>query len=225
MSLILNIETSSSVCSVCISKDGDMLGIKEDVSENNHASILIILIQQLFKELEIKIESLDAVAVSAGPGSYTGLRIGVVTAKGLCYTLSKPLIALDSLEILKEGMREKYPEMENNYFPTIDARRDEIYFALFTHDATILASQNILLTNELPFKYNLNNKIIVAGSGAVKCKASWKSSDSVIFENNLQTSSKYMCALSEKKLQNKDFADVVSFEPQYIKPVYIAVLK
>jgi len=194
---------------------------KEDFSGINHASMLTVLIQQLFMETKLELQQLDAIAVSAGPGSYTGLRIGVVTAKGLCFSLDKPLIAIDSLQALALGLGKKFPSDDLTYCPTIDARRDEVYFGLFGKNSEqILASNNITLSSILPFSIPDNHRLLVGGSGVLKCRQFW-SDKKISFEDTMVSSARNMIFLSEKKLFATQFEDTVTFEPHYIKPVYI----
>lgn len=222
MAIILNIETSSPICSVCISRDGEMIAEIEDASGTNHASVLTTSIQLLFQKLNLDMHGLDAIAVSAGPGSYTGLRIGAATAKGLCYSVEKPLIAVDSLQALAVGMGKKYQGLI--YCPTLDARRDEIYYGLFGKDAKeIISSRNIILSETIPF--NIANKTkVIGGSGVVKCQSFWKNAN-LIFDNLIVTSARYMIPMSEKKFRYSQFENIINFEPNYIKPVYITSSK
>ena len=219
MALVLNIETSSPVCSVCISRDGEMLALKEDASGTNHASVLTFFIQILFQQLNVSVHDLDAIAVSAGPGSYTGLRIGVATAKGLCYSMDKPLVAIDSLQALAIGLEKNYLKKIFFYCPTLDARRNEIYYGLFGKDAKeIISSRNIILSGSIPFDIS-NKAVIIGGSGAMKCESFWKD-EALIFDKAIIPSARNMIHLSEKKIHNHQFENIMSFEPNYIKPVY-----
>lgn len=221
MGLILNIETSTAICSVCLAHDGKLLCEKKAEPGLNHASILSVFIRQLFEETELKISQLDAVAVSAGPGSYTGLRIGVTTAKGLCYALDMPLIALDSLLILATGLKKKWKAGRFLFCPTIDARRDEIYLGLFgNHGDEIQPSSNLILSASIPFVIQENKVIAVGGSGAAKCRTFWKNPFLVFDEETIALSSD-MTLHSEERLLAGQFEDPRSFEPNYIKPVHI----
>jgi tRNA threonylcarbamoyladenosine biosynthesis protein TsaB len=223
LALILNIETSSSVCSVCLGRDGELILEKDDFSGINHASMLTVFIQQLFQETKLEMNALDAVAVSAGPGSYTGLRIGVVTAKGLCFSLDKPLIAIDSLQALASGLEKKIHDREDNflYCSTIDARRNEIYFGLFGRDGEeILPSHNIILSPSLPFSIPEEYKVVVGGSGVLKCRQVW-SDTAIVFDDSVVPSAQNMIFFSEKKINSTIFEEINHFEPHYIKPVYI----
>lgn len=220
MALILNIETSSPICSVCLSRDGEIIAEKEGASGTNHASVLTLFIQLLFQQVSLGVHDLDAIAVSAGPGSYTGLRIGAATAKGLCYSLEKPLIAIDSLQAFAVGLEKKYGEKISFYCPTLDARRNEIYYGFFGKDAEeIISSRNIILSEAIPFDTS-DKKIVLGGSGAAKCRDYWKER-ALIFDTSIVPSVHHMFSLSEKKFHNSQFENVINFEPHYIKPVYI----
>ncbi|MFI5135188.1 MAG: tRNA (adenosine(37)-N6)-threonylcarbamoyltransferase complex dimerization subunit type 1 TsaB [Chitinophagales bacterium] len=225
MALILSIETSSPVCSVCLSRNGKMIGLREDHSGLNHASLLTVFIQELFSEANLNIKQLDAVTVSAGPGSYTGLRIGVATAKGICYSISKPLIAVDSLQILAKSMQANFNDERLWYCPVIDARRNEIYFSLLdSKDVVLIPSRNMEVSALTPFEIAPNVKIIIGGSGANKCLKLWDSSN-LILDSAAIFSAQHMMAISEEKFMNSQFENVARFEPSYIKPVFISTVK
>ena len=220
MALILNIETSSLICSVCISKHGKALIEKEDLGIN-HASLLSVFIQQVFHEAKLELHHLDAVSVSAGPGSYTGLRIGVVTAKGLCFALEKPLIAIDSLQALSAGLEKKYQGSNFLYCPTIDARRDEIYYGVYGNNGEeIMSSRNIILSHSIPFEIPEEKKIVIGGSGVLKTRALW-THRALTFDETLTLSASYMIPLAEKQFNISKFENITAFEPRYIKPAYI----
>ena len=131
MSLILNIETSSTICSVCLAKDGLLLGHRQDKQGNSHARVLTVFIEELMQKHQLSFHQLDAIAVSAGPGSYTGLRIGTSTAKGLCYALNKPLIAVPTLAAMADGVIRQTNDSNAAFMPALDARRMDIYTAVF----------------------------------------------------------------------------------------------
>src|ERR1700712_2683209 len=137
MSYILQIETATTICSVALTKDGNVLAFKQLDERNIHAEIITLFIEELIKGAAIQFNDLDAIAVSCGPGSYTGLRIGVSTAKGLCFALDKPLIAIETLSAMAHGMitKEGYGPADNILLcPMIDARRMEVFTAVFTTD-------------------------------------------------------------------------------------------
>ena len=135
MSLILNLETSTQICSVSLSEDGNVIGWKEDSEGRNHAKLLTVFIEDLLKEKGLNPEDLDAIAVSKGPGSYTGLRIGVSAAKGMAYALSIPLISVNTLKMLASGYLQNHQELRSQQnilvCPMIDARRMEVYSAIY----------------------------------------------------------------------------------------------
>ena len=131
MALILNIDTSSPLCSVCLAMDGQVVAELEDDTENKHASLLTVLIAEVLKMAGVGRQDLSAIAVSAGPGSYTGLRIGASVAKGLCFGLEIPLIGVSTLQGLAHAMSACVPDDTGIYVPAIDARRDDIYYAIF----------------------------------------------------------------------------------------------
>ena len=197
-----------------------MIAEKEDSSGLSHASLLTLFIQQLFTESQLTLKDLDAVAVSSGPGSYTGLRIGAVTAKGLCYTLQKPLLALDSLQCLAAGMEKKYQSDDVLFCPTIDARRNEIYYGLYGKGSTeLVSSTNCILTENIPFTVADGKIFLVGGSGANKCGNYWRS-PSLKFDDKICFTAQDMITLAENKFRLGRFENVISFEPTYLKPVY-----
>src|SRR6187401_260662 len=130
MALILNIDTAVDVASICLAKDGKVLSIAKNESQKDHASWLHVAIKEVFEENNLELRSVDAIAVTGGPGSYTGLRIGVATAKGICYALNKPLISVNTLESFAAGIRKKNPDFDY-YVPMLDARRMEVYCAIY----------------------------------------------------------------------------------------------
>ena len=131
MAVILNIETSSTYCSICVAENGVTMAEMTDTSENKHASLLTILVKQTLSQAHLILNDLSAIAISSGPGSYTGLRIGSSVAKGLCYGLDIPLIAVPTLQGLAYTMAEKIPDQEGLYLPMIDARRNDVYLGVY----------------------------------------------------------------------------------------------
>jgi len=216
MALILNIETSTEVCSITISKNGELLYKRETLEGLSHSELLTVFIEELLAENNLKLNQLDAVAVSKGPGSYTGLRIGVSVAKGLCYGLEIPLIAVNSLETM--GIYTALNSTENMLFcPMIDARRMEVYTALYNSKGEELnpVSAEIIEENFLA-DYLEDNKIMFFGNGAEKCKAQITHSNA-IFEGPQKTSAQFMQKLTQEKYNKKEFEDVAYFEPFYLK--------
>jgi len=224
MALILNIETSTEVCSVSLAKNGKLLFIKESREGMNHSRLLTVFIEELFAENDIQIKTIDAVAVSKGPGSYTGLRIGVSVAKGLCYGLNIPLISINSLEILGTFAAQNLAEYELPsdgipilFCPLIDARRMEVYTALYDLKGEELrpVSAEIIDGNFLSDLLEIH-KILFFGNGAEKCKSIIKHKNA-LFEGPMTTSAQFMQSISEEKFKNKEFENVAYFEPFYLK--------
>ncbi|MCK0202291.1 tRNA (adenosine(37)-N6)-threonylcarbamoyltransferase complex dimerization subunit type 1 TsaB [Ornithobacterium rhinotracheale] len=215
MTLILNIETSTRNCSVSVARDGKLVALCEESKENyEHAEKLHRFMQWALEAEDLSFEDLDAVCVSKGPGSYTGLRIGVSAAKGLCFSLNIPLLSLNSLEILARSV-----ENENNadyIIPMIDARRKEVYTATFTPQMQIIEKTNAKILDETSFQSFNNKKIIVLGDGASKASEILKLENATYLTESLP-SAKDMCAESFKLYQNQQFEDVAYFEPFYLK--------
>lgn len=222
MSFILNIETTTNVCSVSLSENGKLIGIKESDEKNNHSATLTIFITEVLKKNKISAKELAAVAISEGPGSYTGLRIGTSVAKGICYANNIPLISVDTLQALAFGT--KTDIIDNNLLlcPMIDARRMEVYFSFFDNKINKITQTDSIELKEETFKDKLKNqKIIFSGNGANKFKEIINS-DNAIFIDNILTSAKNMVELSYNKYINKKFVDVAYFTPFYLKS-FIAI--
>ncbi len=216
MALILNIETSTEVCSVTISENGELLHKKEILEGLSHSELLTVFIEELLAENNLKLNQLDAVAVSKGPGSYTGLRIGVSVAKGLCYGLEIPLIAVNSLETM--GTHAALNSTGNMLFcPMIDARRMEVYTALYNSKGEEIKPVSAeIIEEDFLAEYLNNNKILFFGNGAEKCKTKIKDKNA-IFNGPQKTSAQFMQKLTDEKYNKKEFEDVAYFEPFYLK--------
>ncbi len=221
MSLILNIETTTAVCSVALAKDGQLLGLKESNTRNNHSSVLTLFIDDVIKSSDISLSDIDAIAVSEGPGSYTGLRIGVAAAKGLCYALDKSLIGVSTLQAMATGMSYwTSKDLQNHilYCPMIDARRMEVYCTIFDEKIKQIRETRAEIINENSFiQYLERNKIVFAGDGALKCRSLFDKHPNAVFLENFKTSSKFMITLSEEKFSQKKFENLAYFEPYYLK--------
>jgi len=218
MALILNIETATKVCSVALGKDGFLLASKQVNEENySHAENLTPFIEDVLKENGTNLNELDAIAVSKGPGSYTGLRIGVSTAKGLAFGLNKPLIAVDTLKAIASGFQEKSKIEKGLIAPMIDARRMEVYSAIYDQGLDEVKKLSADVIDESSYaKLLAENKIFFCGDGAGKCK-SIILSDNAIFINDVHASAVSMIGLSETAYIANDFVDVAYFEPYYLK--------
>ena len=216
MSLILNIETATDICSVCISKDHEILAIREAEKEYSHTSQITILIEACCAATGISLSQMDAVAVSNGPGSYTSLRVGASTAKGICYALDKPLISIDTLQsiALATAGKEKRKAL---YAPMIDARRMEVYTALFDQDGNIVEGTNAKIIDEHSFQdyFEKGHTIVFSGNGAAKCQKVITSSQAV-FRDEI-CSAAHLVPLSYPAYQKNDFSDPAYFSPAYFK--------
>lgn len=232
MALILNIETSTEVCSVSLAENGKMVYEKESIEGMNHSRLLTVFIEELFAESKTSMKNLDAVAVSKGPGSYTGLRIGVSVAKGLCYALGIPLIAVGSLDAIAyyasrpENLPPDVNSAENLLFcPMIDARRMEVYTALYNKIGDTIQPVSAEIITENSFSALLDkNKIILMGNGAQKCKEHLTHPNFLYF-GPFQTSARFMQILAEKKFEKNEFEDVAYFEPFYLKDFVATIPK
>ncbi len=230
MALILNIETSTEVCSVALAKDGKLLFEKESREGLNHSEYLTVFIDELFRENKIEIDTIDAVAVSKGPGSYTGLRIGVSVAKGLCYSLDKSLISVGTLDALGKFTAQnltRYFETNEKVLlcPMIDARRMEVYTALYDSTGNIIEPVSAKIIDEESFSRWLSEyKILFYGNGAEKCKMQLQSPNAV-FSGPKKASARFMLNLAESSYNNNEFENVAYFEPFYLKDFIATIPK
>lgn len=221
MSYILNIETSTKNCSVAIAKEGKTIVCKEIAEEGySHAERLHVFIEESLKEAGINYKDLVAIAVSQGPGSYTGLRIGVSAAKGLCFALGIPLIAVDTMQTLAAQAHIS----DGLIVPMIDARRMEVYSAIFSPNLeTIRATQAEVIT-EVSFD-DLAETIYFVGDCAEKCKTVLTKENFVFLDEFKYPSAKEMSSLSFDKYKISDTVDVAYFEPYYLKDFMITTSK
>ena len=220
MAKLLFLETATQVCSVALADGDQLLALKESESANSHSSLLTTFIQEVISEAGMKLNDLDAIVVSKGPGSYTGLRIGVSTAKGLCYSLEKPLIAINTLQSLAIGMRDIIkPEAENVLFcPMIDARRMEVYTAFYDANNKVIQATSAQIIDENSFVDLLKtHQIYFGGDGAEKCKDALAQNTNAIFIDDFRISAKDMIEIASAKFEQKQFEDVAYFEPYYLK--------
>jgi len=232
MSLILNIETSTEVCSVSVSENGKLICIKEQQEGLSHSEMLTVFIQQLFAEYQLQPTQLRAVAVCKGPGSYTGLRIGVSVAKGLCYGLNIPLIAIGSLDALAdftiqhlENFTQVKPTENLMFCPMIDARRMEVYTALYNAEGEKIKPVSAKIISDHSFSEYLDkNKILFFGNGAEKCRIHLSHSNA-IFNGPVKASARFMQNLTNIKYNKKEFEDVAYFEPFYLKDFVATIPK
>ena len=224
MSCLIHIETSTKVCSVALSKDEKLLFHRENKEGSSHAELLGVYVYEAFQYAKQNGLTLDAVSVSAGPGSYTGLRIGVSEAKGICYGLGIPLIAIPSLEIMASRVVQS-GEDADFYCPMIDARRMEVYAAVYDKKLNKVREIAADIIDENAYtEFLLKGKVCFFGDGAAKCKAIITSSNAKFLENIEPTASE-MVRIAGKKYERKDFVDVAYFEPFYLKEFMATVAK
>ncbi|TAF45804.1 MAG: tRNA (adenosine(37)-N6)-threonylcarbamoyltransferase complex dimerization subunit type 1 TsaB [Sphingobacteriales bacterium] len=220
MAIILLIETATQCCSVAIAQDGALLYKKELNEQNVHAGLITLFIDEVINNSIADYAKIDAVAVSRGPGSYTGLRIGVSTAKGLCYALDKPLIAVDTLQAMAYGFKAQY-KIEDDKIrlcPMIDARRMEVYCALYDVKGILVLPTEAKIIDEYSFSNKLNeHKIYFFGDGASKCGNALSAQSNAIIVDNFINSAEDMCALAYQKFIANQFENVAYFEPFYLK--------
>ena len=223
MALILNLESSTEICSVALSENGKLLALRESTEGQNHARLLSVFVDEIMKELKLEFKQLSAVAVSRGPGSYTGLRIGVSLAKGLCYAHQIPLIAISPLQAMSSHVienRDKW-QLPNHdeiaFCPMIDARRMEVYTAIFNRKNECVEETNAKIIDNNSFSDLLKEKpMVIFGNGANKCKSEIDHPNA-FFIDDIKTSAQFMCLLAQKAFENNNFVDLAYFEPFYLK--------
>jgi tRNA threonylcarbamoyladenosine biosynthesis protein TsaB len=220
LALLLNIDTATEVASVAVSLNGDSLAFAENHQQREHASFIHIAVDQVLKEAGLALTEIDAFGVTSGPGSYTGLRVGMATAKGFCYAFGKPLVTINTLEVMAQAGLEAMKPTENTLLgPMIDARRMEVFTALYDRNLkTVLPPQAMILDQESFNNQLAEKKILFFGSGSAKFKAI-KVSENAIFEE-VQHTAKNLARLANEAFQKKIFADVSYSEPNYFKEFY-----
>ncbi|MGS2738991.1 tRNA (adenosine(37)-N6)-threonylcarbamoyltransferase complex dimerization subunit type 1 TsaB [Sinomicrobium sp. M5D2P17] len=223
MAVILNIETSTTNCSVCLARDGEPLFVKEQDDVNySHSENLHVFIRDVMERASISLSDVDAIAVSMGPGSYTGLRIGVSTAKGLCYSLDKPLIAIPTLQVLASA----YAIESGVILPLLDARRMEVYSAVYDKEhKAVRETRAEIITGESFGEWLEKGKVYFTGNGAEKCKGVIIHANAVFPEKTEAPSASEMALLAEKKFKTGEFENVAYFEPYYLKDFVITKKK
>ncbi len=229
MALILCIETSTNICSVALSENGQLLASFEEREANSHAALLTVLIERLMAQSSKAMSDLDAVAVSSGPGSYTGLRIGVSVAKGICYALHKPLIAIPSLQILAAGVWlseiTRDSDKKTLICSMIDARRMEVYSALYNVNLTLAGEIKAEIIDDQSYSKELEkNSIIFAGNGAQKCK-DFIHHPKAVFLDGVNPLASQMAKLAFCAFEDKKFESVAYFEPFYLKDFIATIPK
>ena len=218
--VILNIDTATTIGSVSLAIDGKAVQTLTNDKQQDHAATITRFIETLMQEHSITPDKLDAIAVSAGPGSYTGLRVGVATAKGLCYAWNKPLIAVSTLQVMASGLLADVQDKTALYCPMIDARRQEVFTAIYDGELNeVLPPQALILTPEVFDTQLAENKVYFFGDGSSKWELMLSSRKNAIFAKYV-ISAVQMAELSAKYYTAKQFVDVAYFSPFYLKPFY-----
>jgi len=229
MALILNMDTATPVCSVALAKDGQLLAFREKNEKNIHAEVLNGFVAEVLEEAELGLKDLDAVAVSMGPGSYTGLRIGVSSAKGLCFSLDIPLIAIGTIESMACWAAEQLPEQVSEkalFIPMIDARRMEVYGAFYNHNLEAQTKVMPHILDEHSFLEEAeNHQLVVTGDGAAKCQDIFAQRKEIKIFPEILSSSRGMIRKADEKFQHNEFVDVAYFEPFYLKEFIAGIPK
>ncbi len=218
MARILCIETSTTNCSVAISQDGDVLALTEEDSQSySHAEQLHVFIQEVLSKTKLTTSDLDAIAISKGPGSYTGLRIGVSSAKGLCYALGIPLISVSTLKVLASQVVQLESKMP--VIAMIDARRMEVYSCVYDYNYNSIQDvcAKVLDDNSYSELFDAYDTIYAIGNGVTKFKDICTSPEKFVFIEQKNPSAKEMASIAEGKFIVQDFEDVAYFEPYYLK--------
>ena len=223
MALILSIETGTDICSVALANDGELMALRESDEGRDHAKKVALFVDELLRETGVQPSDLDAIAVGKGPGSYTGLRIGVSFAKGMCYALDIPLIAIGSLDALTEVAREDYDagilDIEEEEWakaklcPLVDARRMEVYAEVFDNEGKALTDVVAEVVTEDSFKEWRKDKFVIFGNGAKKCTELL--SDAIFVD--IAPSARGIVRLAEESFKAQRFEDLAYFEPFYLK--------
>lgn len=216
MSLILSIETSTALCSVALHREGELLDTIEIKEDGVHSRLLTIMIEDLLEKSGVALSDLSAIAISLGPGSYTGLRIGLATAKGMCFGLDLPLIGLSTLKILAQAKAKDVPS-DVILIPMLDARRMEVYTAAYMSNLQEIVAPQAMVLAENSFEHLKENKVIVFGNGSNKWK---ESSKKINFEFDLSVplpQAVFMGKLAFALFCQQDFQNIVTCEPDYLK--------
>lgn len=216
MPIILSIETATTVCSCSLSRDGEILLNRESYKGQSHASLLGVFVNEMMEYARLNNLKIDAIAVSSGPGSYTGLRIGVSEAKGLSYGLGIPMIAIPTAKIMASMIRDK-ADQETLLCPMIDARRMEVYATFFNQQLNVVRKTSADIIESDTYDNLLDeHKIVFFGNGSAKCKEV-STHPNAIFIDDVHPLASAMISLAEESYAVKDFVDSAYFEPFYLK--------
>ena len=219
-SKILCIDTTSEFCSVSLFINQNLIENNNSKIERSHSKLLIKLIDDTLNNNKLKIADIDIFSISKGPGSYTGLRIGLSSIKGFCYALNKPLVSINTLKILAISALENIDDKDFILCPMIDARRMEVYTKSFDHNLNELSNDQAIILEKDTFDNYKDKKVYFFGDGSDKFKKI-VNRNNFIFLDNINPDSKFMGKLSYDKFINRNFEDLSSFEPNYIKDFYL----
>lgn len=219
MALILNIDTATEIATISISEKDKIIDSVTNSNQKDHASFLQPAIKNLLQKADLSINKLNAIAVTAGPGSYTGLRVGMASAKGLCYALNIPMITINTLEVMALSSIKQMQDQSALYCPMIDARRMEVFTAVYNHHLTEIVKPCSIILDDGSFKDMLQkNKIYFSGSGILKLKDILETQNAIFVNKGITTDA--MAELSYKNYINKNFANVSYASPVYLKEFY-----
>jgi tRNA threonylcarbamoyladenosine biosynthesis protein TsaB len=217
MALILSLETSATTCAVALHRGRELVSALEINESQAHAAKLAVLIRDIFNESGFEMRQLGAIAVSAGPGSYTGLRIGTSTAKGICYAQGIPLIAINTLDVLAFHFREQSAVKKGLFCPMIDAKRMEVYCQVTDANLAVIQPVEAKVVDETAFRELLeDHEMFFFGDGAAKCRAVITHNHAV-FVDNIRPEASTLGKMASEKFEKKEFEDLVSFTPFYLK--------
>ena len=218
MTHILSIDSSTNVCSVALHQDGKLIAHTETFLERSHSRNITRMTDELLALCEFSNTQLDAIAVSAGPGSYTGMRIGISTAKGYCFGLDKPLVSVSSLYSIAAQLAGHVPGMY--YIPMIDARRMEVYCAVYDAELNEVLKEQALILSEASFAEQIQqHKVLIGGSGSAKFKEICPAKN-LLIAAQAYPSAAYMGIKALQKFEAGTFEDIAYFEPNYLKEFY-----
>ena len=221
MALLLNIDTATETASVCISLDGRSLAFSQNENQREHASFVHTAIAEILTESGCALRDIDAFCVTSGPGSYTGLRVAMAAAKGFCYAFAKPLITVNTLEVMSQAAVESLEITDVNTLlcPMIDARRMEVFTALYDINLQIvLSTRSMVLQKESFDNFITEGKVVFFGSGSSKFKQ-LSTNENALFAS-VNYNAKHLASLADKAFQHKGFADITYSEPNYFKEFY-----
>lgn len=224
MALLLNIDTATEHASVCLSKDGVVLALEESLEQKNHASFLQPAIKKITDDTKTPLATIDAIVVTEGPGSYTGLRVGMASAKGLCYALNKPLILLNTLKVMAAAvlLEPIFKEDKQAFIcPMIDARRQEVFTAMYNFSLEPIILPSAVILNEESFSEQLaKNVVIFSGSGHKKFKDMFAVTKPNAMFSSVKYNALHMVNLGEECFFTQNFANLAYSEPYYLKEFF-----